>query len=282
MTNGWSGANPNEGIRTCLVAQENSNGATLRTFVYEIWTVGLNSEYLGFWPNSPSDVDFAYTVIYDETPAPPQHLAVTASVDHHPKITWYPSFHPVNVVLYKVYRKVHGVENNWVFLEAIPHHGEGCQHQYIDTEYSTPHPGNVAQWYDDADYTVTSVNQWNDESALPPFVTITVVVPERPEKPMTKQTLAEELIPDHYELSVPFPNPFNASTTIRYALPEDAFVVIDIINIAGQKVKTILSEQQQAGYKEIIWHASDAASGVYFCKITANNFSGTKQLTLLK
>lgn len=95
-------------------------------------------------------------------------------------------------------------------------------------------------------------------------------------------------MPTSFSVSQNYPNPFNASTVIRYSLPENARVKIEIFNILGQRVKTLLDEVQTAGYKSIEWNGTDAgaqtvASGVYFYKIdVAGQRSEVKQMTMLK
>ena len=279
LTLGWSGDDPNGGVRRCYVA-DNSNPytATFATFVYEVWY--LDWEYLGFYPCHYSEVDFGYTVIANETPDRPRQLSVSASDDHHPLIEWIPPSNTINVSAYKVYRMVHGIEDDWVHIGTVPH-SEGT-HQYLDTEYSTPHLGPIAFWSDDADYTVVSVNSYGDESDMPPFVTIVVVVPERPEKPITKSHTMDIALPDRFELSSAYPNPFNAQTKIKYALPEDSYVILEVLNLSGQKVTTLVNGYQQAGFKEAIWDASSYSSGVYFYRIQAGEFTDTKRMSLLK
>ncbi len=95
------------------------------------------------------------------------------------------------------------------------------------------------------------------------------------------------VLPTSYSVAQNYPNPFNASTVIRYSLPENSKVKIEIYNILGQKVKTLLDEFQTAGYKTIEWNGSNAqnqtvASGVYFYKINAGKYSEVKQMTMLK
>jgi hypothetical protein len=94
-------------------------------------------------------------------------------------------------------------------------------------------------------------------------------------------------LPVSYAVSQNYPNPFNASTVIRYSLPEQARVKIEIYNILGQKVKTLVDEVQTAGYKTVEWNGTNAqnrtvASGVYFYKINTGKYSEVKQMTMLK
>jgi hypothetical protein len=88
-------------------------------------------------------------------------------------------------------------------------------------------------------------------------------------------------IPENFVVAQNFPNPFNARTTISFGLPDEASVSIAIYNVAGQLVETIDAGELSAGYHSVIWDAS-VASGVYFYKVTAGNFSETMKMTLLK
>jgi methionine-rich copper-binding protein CopC len=88
--------------------------------------------------------------------------------------------------------------------------------------------------------------------------------------------------PEDFELFHNFPNPFNPSTTIEFNLPKTADVRIDIYNTAGQKVKTLLNSQMQAGSHQVKWDASGMASGVYYYKIQSGEIQGVKRMILLK
>ena len=85
-----------------------------------------------------------------------------------------------------------------------------------------------------------------------------------------------------YELSQNYPNPFNPQTMIRYGLPEDAQVRLVVYNVAGQKIKTLVNEEQEAGYHECIWDGKDVASGIYFYRLQAGDFVQTRKMVLLK
>jgi BNR repeat-like domain/Secretion system C-terminal sorting domain len=85
-----------------------------------------------------------------------------------------------------------------------------------------------------------------------------------------------------YRLNQNYPNPFNPTTTIRYELPQDGVVTIDIYNILGQKVKTILNEFKKADRYEVTFNAAGLASGVYIYRLKVNDFIQTKKMVLLK
>lgn len=89
-------------------------------------------------------------------------------------------------------------------------------------------------------------------------------------------------LPQKIVLNQNFPNPFNASTTIRYELPERAHVRIDICDLIGRKVTTLLDGLQPAGFHQLLWKAEGLSSGIYFYKIQAGDFVATKKMLLVK
>ncbi|OGC86718.1 MAG: hypothetical protein A2142_01940 [candidate division Zixibacteria bacterium RBG_16_48_11] len=94
-------------------------------------------------------------------------------------------------------------------------------------------------------------------------------------------------LPQTYGLFQNFPNPFNATTQIRYALPEPAEVRLEVFNILGQKVKTLVNEFQTAGNKQVVWEGRNengdvVSSGVYFYRINAGKYNQVMKMSLLK
>ena len=89
-------------------------------------------------------------------------------------------------------------------------------------------------------------------------------------------------LPRDFSLHQNYPNPFNPSTSIKFALPEQSDVSIEIFNILGQKVASVFKGLLPAGYHNITWDGSSAASGIYYFKLTAGNFVDVKPMTLLK
>jgi flagellar hook assembly protein FlgD len=94
-------------------------------------------------------------------------------------------------------------------------------------------------------------------------------------------------IPITYVLHQNYPNPFNPITTLSYDLPEDALVKITIYDMMGRQTRTLINNQQAAGYKSIQWNATNDAgqpvsAGLYLYTIQAGNFRQAKKMVLLK
>ena len=78
------------------------------------------------------------------------------------------------------------------------------------------------------------------------------------------------------------PNPANPTTTISFTLPEAGHVTVDVFNVAGQKVDTLVNDFMDTGRHSVVWNGSDFSSGVYFYTVQAGEFSKTMKMTLLK
>ena len=89
-------------------------------------------------------------------------------------------------------------------------------------------------------------------------------------------------IPDVYFLAPPYPNPFNPTTQIRFGLPEASRVRIDVYNILGSRVITLIDRKLDAGYHHVTWEAPHIASGLYLVQMKAGGYVHTKKAFLLK
>jgi hypothetical protein len=85
-----------------------------------------------------------------------------------------------------------------------------------------------------------------------------------------------------YELSQNFPNPFNPSTTIQFALPQAAFVTLEVFNVVGERVDVLLSQELNSGKYNYEWNGLTLTSGVYFYRLQAGSFVETRKMILLK
>jgi len=95
------------------------------------------------------------------------------------------------------------------------------------------------------------------------------------------------LVPNVYALHQNYPNPFNPTTTIKYDIPKDTHILINIFDLKGRLVKTLIDEYQISGFKTIKWDATNKtgqqiAAGMYIYRIKAGNYSETKKMVLLK
>jgi len=94
--------------------------------------------------------------------------------------------------------------------------------------------------------------------------------------------------PEVYALGNNYPNPFNPNTAIKYALPAAGFVKLEVYNVVGQVVRTLVSQQQSAGRYAVQWNATDnggqsLSSGIYFYRLQAgDSFLEVKKMLLLK
>jgi hypothetical protein len=88
-------------------------------------------------------------------------------------------------------------------------------------------------------------------------------------------------IPESFALNQNHPNPFNPATVIRYDLPTEANVRLEVFNLFGQVVAQLLNERKPAGYHEVVFDASRVASGTYFYRLTTSDAAG-KPLVMMK
>ncbi len=92
----------------------------------------------------------------------------------------------------------------------------------------------------------------------------------------------ELLTPKHLALLQNYPNPFNAGTTIKFDLPYDSHVIIDIYDILGRRTLRLLNEYRYAGRNYVTWESGDYPSGVYFVRLEAGERSENIKMVLLK
>ena len=89
-------------------------------------------------------------------------------------------------------------------------------------------------------------------------------------------------IPLNISLSQNYPNPFNPTTTIEFSLPRSSYASLSVYNTLGEEVAKLMAQNLQAGSYKADWNAPNFPSGVYFYRFTADNFTSTKKLLLLK
>ncbi len=93
----------------------------------------------------------------------------------------------------------------------------------------------------------------------------------------------EEFLPKEVKIKPNYPNPFNPSTTLRFSLPEQAEVRVQVFNLLGQKVSTLINnEVRQAGIHTVTFDGSQRASGMYFAVFEIGKQRFVQKMTLIK
>ena len=90
------------------------------------------------------------------------------------------------------------------------------------------------------------------------------------------------IVPTQFALYPNYPNPFNPTTSIAYDLPKIAFVQLNVFNLLGEKVATLVNGVEMAGTKSVAFDARNLSSGVYFCRLQAGGFVKTMRMMVTK
>ena len=100
---------------------------------------------------------------------------------------------------------------------------------------------------------------------------------------VTTSIANHDIVPKDYSLSQNYPNPFNPTTKINFTLAESGQVNLDVYNILGEKITTLVNQEMTAGSHEINFNASNLASGIYIYRLNIKNkFIDTKKMILMK
>ncbi|MDZ7263070.1 MAG: FG-GAP-like repeat-containing protein [candidate division KSB1 bacterium] len=94
-------------------------------------------------------------------------------------------------------------------------------------------------------------------------------------------------LPQEFVLQPNYPNPFNAETVIGYGVPRSSYVKIQIFDIAGRCIRTLIAADQDAGYHQVRWNGKDnqgvtVGSGVYLCRMEAAGFQANLKMIMIK
>tara|TARA_B100001123_G_scaffold287586_1_gene320533 strand:+ start:252 stop:722 length:471 start_codon:yes stop_codon:yes gene_type:complete len=89
-------------------------------------------------------------------------------------------------------------------------------------------------------------------------------------------------LPDNFNFYKAYPNPFNPTTALSFAIPIDSKASLSIYNLQGREVSMLIDANMEAGYHSAVWNASSYASGMYFVKMHAGTYISTQKLMLVK
>jgi M6 family metalloprotease-like protein len=210
--------------------------------------------------------------IDDPTPAKPVNFAVGGSVGQHPVLTWNANTE-LDLNGYKIY--VRYGSGNYGYLTSVD-------------KYTTSFtdPGVIiggGKFALRVSYKITSYDVGNNESdyTFPRCVNASG---------LSKIGLLSntETIPEKFNLYPAMPNPFNPSATIRFDLPEESKVKIEVFDLQGKLIRELSNKTYQASSSKIVFDGTGLSSGIYIYKITAvgiesgKSFTDVKRMTLIK
>ncbi|MFC1898667.1 FlgD immunoglobulin-like domain containing protein [Candidatus Cloacimonadota bacterium] len=251
------------GVEPWEINPSASNQSSLGIFVLDDNTPDPHG-FNGWWPLDNINLfapDGFGTITYGavpETPPAPAGLVLVDNEDGSITLVWeQPAINDFDH--FNIYLSLNGVT-----------------YEVIDVTVGTSFTYEVASCPDIHNFYVTTVNQAGMESDPSDIVEYI---------PVGSQELPIPLIT---KLGGNFPNPFNPTTTINFAIAENtSFTEIAIYNLKGQKVKQLVQDQFTAGQHSVVWDGRDdsgklTASGLYFYKMNSGKYSETRKMLLLK
>ncbi|MDP2886215.1 MAG: FlgD immunoglobulin-like domain containing protein [Ignavibacteria bacterium] len=204
-------------------------------------------------------------------PEAPTSVQAGGNVNEHVHLTWTDDPNTGKVQQYQISRRLKD--------ESSPTHvatvSSGVQ-SWIDSSYiiTGTESDHFVEYYVYAVYTPTG--SLSDPGTSVGWASENMGIPLKP-------VVSTEGIPLKFSVGN-YPNPFNPSTTIKYELPKDASVKMEIYDVMGRRVKTLLDGSKSAGYYSVTWNGRnelgrDVASGVYLCRFVASPTNGEKPFT---
>ncbi len=192
----------------------------------------------------------------------------------HPKLIW--SKHPdiTNVINYNIYRNHEN--GGWQYLTTK----SSSTFEYIDSTI-TIIEGMTQANETSTQYRIT-VTHRPTRDLVETSPSNTILYHRVEGQGLEKQYSGLTINDFTYNLDQNYPNPFNPTTTINYSIAEDGLVEIEILNILGERIKTLVNEFKSKGNHNISFNASSLASGVYIYKIQSGDFISSKKMIFLK
>jgi hypothetical protein len=213
-------------------------------------------------------------------PTPPQNFRCTnpTAYGRHPHFEWETPEEPDGVTFYyNIYRDL-GAGYRKITANPL------TATEYTDTGIEIIKFGsNTAHYY------VTAKGSESPESDASNIVDIKTNSAEKilPEQETPDNKEANYVEPSQIRLLGNYPNPFNPTTTIRYALPKASYATLKIYNLNGEVVKTLVNGYQTAQYHQVVWNGDNeagqkVAAGIYLYQLQVGDYQQTMRLILMK
>jgi hypothetical protein len=163
-------------------------------------------------------------------------------------------------------------ETDEPWMSVVPDQGTVAagDTQMVTASFLMPDTANVGDFYQ-AEMTVDN-NSITPQIVIPVEVTIVV----------NAVTGDDAILPTVFALHQNYPNPFNPTTNISYDVPVQGLVQLDVFDVLGRKITTLVNGEMNAGRYNVAWNASEMPSGIYFCRMQAENFHQVRKVVLLK
>ena len=272
-TCGWSPSNPNDQGRYARIVSQTSTTITFETWIYR----GYNAagDDAGWLPCQNATVGYTISFLGSPPPAPTGvRISNTGSIGAHPILTWNASSGATGYKVYRCYSTSAACTN----------------YTYIGPTTATS--------YEDFDYLISSscggglfyqVRATNAAGSSPPAGTdgnCGEPSNSAAEGALAAQEGSLEAVPTEYALEAAYPNPFNPTTEIRFALPEAADVRLTVYDALGREVARLVDGPVGAGYRHATFDASGLPSGMYLYRLEAKGaaevFAKTGRMVLVK
>ncbi len=209
----------------------------------------------------PQDVSDGPFTLSDGTPPSKVTNLEASATDTTVMLTWLPATDNIGVDHYLIYRDTTS--------GFTPNSDDSLGFSY-DTAFIDLKVGPGITYY----YRVSAIDSAGNEGEYSEEAQATIPAGLRTEEFLDH--------PESFLLMQNYPDPFNQVTEIRYFLPQSAQVKLEIYNLLGQRIATLVDERQTSGYKSVRWDGGPFASGVYLYHIRVRTYTETKKMVLLK
>ena len=244
-------------------------------YFFNHWNDGVTLNPRTFTPTDNA----TYTAYFIGKPLPMINygLHFVGSIGQNIQLVW--NDHPnTNVTQYQIWRKVKhsltGIMEGPTLLTTLNRGTTSwTDYNYVYTDGYT----DALLYYDVRPYYQTE-GTYANESWITDYGTnrIPDVKQDNSGKLATVSSLPKEYSVTNY------PNPFNPTTTIRFALPKDSHVVLKVYDMLGREVATLVDGETPAGYHEVKLDGTNLGSGIYLCRLAAGEFTSVMKILLMK